>query len=328
MSAPHHRPRLSDLFLTRRDFLQKCGIGFGMLGLANLLGPQMLVAGQAETGAESPLAPKSPHFPAKAKRVLHIFANGGPSHVDTFDHKPELARLNGKALPMDNLKTERRTGAAFESPFKFKKYGQSGIEVSELFRNVAEHIDDIAVIRSMHADVPNHEPSLLLMNCGEARLPRPSMGSWITYGLGTMNQNLPGFIAMCPGYPIQESQNWQSAFLPGIYQGTYINTQNKDVEKLIEHIKNKSISASEQRQQLDLLKQLNEEHARRRAQDGQLEARIQSFELAYRMQMDATDAFDVMRESEKVRERYGSGTQGRQLLIARRLLERGVRFVQ
>ena len=327
-SAKHHRPRLSDLFLTRRDFLQRCGLGFGMLGLANLLGPQGLMAAEAQTSAESPLAPKAPQFPAKAKRVIHIFANGGPSHVDTFDPKPALGRLHGKPLPMDNLKTERRTGAAFQSPFEFKKYGQSGIEVSELFPNVAEHIDDIAVIRSMHADVPNHEPSLLLMNCGEARLPRPSMGSWVTYGLGTVSQNLPGFIAMCPGYPIQESQNWQSAFLPGIYQGTYINTQNKEVEKLIEHIKNKSISASEQRQQLDLLRQLNEEHARRRAQDGQLEARIQSFELAYRMQMDATDAFDVMREPEKVRERYGSGTQGRQLLIARRLLERGVRFVQ
>ena len=301
-----------------------------MLGLANLLAPESALAAehQAQMAAESPLAPKSPQFPAKAKRVIHIFANGGPSHVDTFDPKPELARLNGKPLPMENLKTERKTGAAFQSPFKFRKYGQSGIEVSELFPNVAEHIDDIAVIRSMHADIPNHEPSLLLMNCGEARLPRPSMGAWVTYGLGTVNQNLPGFITMCPGYPIQESQNWQSAFLPGIYQGTYINTQNKEVEKLIENIKNNSESIAEQRQQLDLLRQLNEEHARRRANDAELEARIQSFELAYRMQMDATDAFDVMREPEQVRERYGSGTQGRQLLIARRLLERGVRFVQ
>jgi len=301
-----------------------------MIGLANLLAPESALAAehQAQMAAESPLAPKSPQFPAKAKRVIHIFANGGPSHVDTFDPKPELARLNGKPLPMENLKTERKTGAAFQSPFKFRKYGQSGIEVSELFPNVAEHIDDIAVIRSMHADIPNHEPSLLLMNCGEARLPRPSMGAWVTYGLGTVNQNLPGFITMCPGYPIQESQNWQSAFLPGIYQGTYINTQNKEVEKLIENIKNNSESIAEQRQQLDLLRQLNEEHARRRANDAELEARIQSFELAYRMQMDATDAFDVMREPEQVRERYGSGTQGRQLLIARRLLERGVRFVQ
>src|SRR5438034_1254794 len=329
MSAPHHQPRLEDLFLTRRDFLSRCGLGFGMLSLANLLGPQALAAAAEGVSGNSPLVPRAPHFPAKAKRVIHIFANGGPSHVDTFDPKPELARLHGKPLPMDNLPTERRTGAAFQSPFKFKKYGKSGIEVSELFTRVAEHIDDIAVVRSMHADVPNHEPSLLLMNCGEARLPRPSMGSWVTYGLGTVNQNLPGFISMCPeGYPIQESQNWQSAFLPGIYQGTYINTEHQDIQKLIEHIKNKFVATSEQRQQLDLLHQLNERHARRRAQDAQLEARIQSFELAYRMQMDATDAFDTSQEPEHIRELYGKGTQARQLLIARRLLERGVRFVQ
>src|SRR6267142_5316344 len=325
----HHPFRLQDRFLTRRDFLTRCGLGFGMLSLPNLLGPRALGAMTSADAVDSPLAPKSPHFPAKAKRVIHIFANGGPSHVDTFDPKPALARLHGQPLPMDNLKTERRTGAAFQSPFKFKKYGQSGIEVSELFARVAEHIDDIAVIRSMHADVPNHEPSLLLMNCGEARLPRPSMGSWITYGLGTVNQNLPGFITMCPeGYPIQESQNWQSAFLPGIYQGTYINTQHEEIEKLIEHIKNKSISLVEQRQQLDLLHQLNEQYAQRRAQDAQLEARVQSFELAYRMQIDATDAFDIEKEPKNIREMYGSGTQARQLLIARRLLERGVRFVQ
>jgi len=330
-AKPHHAPRLEDLFLTRRDFLGRCGIGLGMLGLANLLGQQFANAAPTLDGiaANSPLAPRPAHFPSKARRVIHIFANGGPSHVDTFDPKPALTRLHGKPLPMDNLATERRTGAAFRSPYTFKKYGQSGIEVSELFPHVAEHIDDIAVIRSMHADVPNHEPSLLLMNCGEARLPRPSMGSWLTYGLGTVNQNLPGFITMCPGgYPIQESQNWQSAFLPGIYQGTYINTQHQSLEKLIEHIKDKYSSPVEQREQLDLVRQLNEQHAQRRAQDAQLEARIQSFELAYRMQMDASDAFDLTTEPEAVRAMYGSGTQGRQLLIARRLLERGVRMVQ
>jgi hypothetical protein len=331
MPSSHHQPRLEDKFLTRRDFLGRCGMGFGLLGLANLLGPEILGSQLLadEASNNNPLAPRSPQFPAKAKRVIHIFANGGPSHVDTFDPKPILAKLHGQPLPMDNLKTERRTGAAFQSPFKFQKYGQSGIEVSDLFPHVAESIDDIAVIRSMHADVPNHEPSLLLMNCGEARLPRPSMGSWVTYGLGTVNQNLPGFISLCPGgYPIQESQNWQSAFLPGIYQGTYINTANKDVEQLIEHIKNKSVTLEEQRQQLDLLNKLNEQHARRRAADARFEARVQSFELAYRMQMDATDAFDISREPESVRKAYGDGTQGRQLLISRRLLERGVRFVQ
>ena len=331
MSAHDHQPRLEDRFLTRRDFLGRCGMGFGMLGLANLLSQEILGPALANESSASisPLAPKSPHFSAKAKRVIHIFANGGPSHVDTFDPKPMLAKLHGKPLPMDNLATERRTGTAFQSPFSFKKYGQSGIEVSELFANVSESIDDIAVIRSMHADVPNHEPSLLLMNCGDARLPRPSMGSWVTYGLGTQNQNLPGFITMCPGgYPIQESQNWQSAFLPGIFQGNYINTTHTEIEKLIENIRNKFVSSAEQRQQLDLLKQLNDQHAHRRAQDAQLEARIQSFELAYRMQVDATDAFDVTREPESIRKLYGEGTQARQLLIARRLLERGVRFVQ
>jgi hypothetical protein len=331
MKPVRHPPRLEDRFLTRRDFLSRCGIGLGLLGLANVLGQKDLLAVEPADGVSStsPLAPRAPHFAARAKRVIHIFANGGPSHVDTFDPKPALARLQGKALPMDNLATERRTGAAFQSPFGFRKYGQSGIEVSDLFPNVAEHIDDIAVIRSMHADVPNHEPSLLLMNCGEARLPRPSMGSWLTYGLGTINQNLPGFITMCPGgYPIQESQNWQSAFLPGIYQGTYINTQHQDIQKLVEHIKNKFASQVEQRQQLDLLYQLNRQHAKRRAQDAQLEARIQSFELAYRMQMDATDAFDLSQEPECIRSLYGSGTQARQLLIARRLLERGVRMIQ
>jgi hypothetical protein len=330
MSEHDHKPKLADRFQTRRDFLGRCGMGFGMVSLANLLGPEILGTALAadQISINSPLTPKSPHFPAKAKRVIHIFANGGPSHLDTFDPKPALTKLHGKPLPMENLPTERKTGAAFKSPFAFKKYGQSGIEVSELFPHVAEHIDDIAVIRSMRADVPNHEPSLLLLNCGDARLPRPSMGSWVTYGLGTVNQNLPGFITMCPGYPIQESQNWQSAFLPGIYQGTYINTSHQEIEKLIEHIKNKSVSPAEQRQQLDLLHKLNEQHAKRRAQDAQLEARIQSFELAYRMQMDATDAFDITREPEHVRKLYGTGTQARQLLIARRLIERGVRFVQ
>jgi hypothetical protein len=181
----------------------------------------------------------------------------------------------------------------------------------------------------MHADVPNHEPSLLLMNCGEARLIRPSMGSWLTYGLGTENQNLPGFIAMCPGgYPIQESQNWQAGFLPGIFQGTYIDTRHTDIERLIENIKNNHVSSKSQRRQLDLLQQLNAQHQQTRPQDPQLEARIRSFELAYRMQMDAADAFDVSKEPQAIRDLYGPGTQARQLLIARRLIERGVRFVQ
>jgi hypothetical protein len=326
----HHAPNPEHLALTRREFLCRCGMGMGSLGLAGLFGNlNFASSARASEGFTNPLLPKAPHFPTKAKHVIHIFANGGASHVDTFDPKPALEKYAGKNLPIENLRTERKTGAAFPSPFKFKKHGKSGIEVSELFEFTAQSVDEMAVIRSMHADVPNHEPSLMLMNCGEARLVRPSMGSWVSYGLGSENQNLPGFIAMCPGgYPIQESQNWQAGFLPGVYQGTYIDTQHTKIEKLIEHIKNNFTSLPEQRQQLDLLQQLNERHRRKRQDDAQLEARIQSFELAYRMQMDATDAFDISREPEHIRKMYGEGTQARQMLIARRLIERGVRFVQ
>ena len=323
----HHPFNPEHLALTRRDFLNRCGMGMGALGLGALLN-EALAPTVAAAAFTSPLVPRQSHFPVKARRVIHIFANGGPSQVDTFDPKPALEKFHGKEIPLQ-LRTERRTGAAFKSPYSFKKYGQSGIEVSELFPHVAESIDDIAVIRSMKADVPNHEPSLLLMNCGDARQVRPSMGSWVTYGLGSDNQNLPGFIAMCPGgYPIQESQNWQAGFLPGAYQGTYIDTRHTEIEKLIEHIKNGYTSLPEQRAQLDLLQQLNTRHQKKRAEDGQIEARIQSFELAYRMQMDATDAFDIAKEPEHIRRMYGEGTQARQFLVARRLLEKGVRFVQ
>ncbi len=306
-----------------------------MLGMASLLAgagdlnPAAVAADNVGEGYRNPLAPRKPHFPAKAKHVIHLFMNGGPSHVDTFDPKPLLKKYAGKELPMDNLRTERKTGAAFPCPYGFKKYGESGIEVSEIFQHTAAHIDDIAVIRSMHADVPNHEPSLLLMNCGVSVQVRPSLGSWTTYGLGTENQNLPGFIAMCPGgYPILETQNWQSAFLPGVYQGTYIDTKHKEVEKLIENIRNPDLSRKQQRRQLDTLAALNNLHNQQRGHDPALEARIHSFELAYRMQMEATDAFDVSREPKHVLDAYGPGVQARQILIARRLVERGVRFVQ
>src|SRR5207302_9643907 len=247
-------------------------MGFGSVALGALLRDAGLLAADAKApdAAGSPFAPRAPHFPAKAKLVIHIFDNGGPSHVDTFDPKPLLAKYAGTMLPKPNLGTERKTGSALPSPFQFQKYGQSGIEVSELFRHVAESIDDIAVIRSMHADVPNHEPSLLLMNCGEARLIRPSVGSWVTYGLGSENQNLPGFIAMCPGgYPIQETQNWQSAFLPGVYQGTYIDTRHTTLDRLVENIHNGSVGAQQQRQQLDLLQELNQHHRESRPGDPQ-----------------------------------------------------------
>jgi hypothetical protein len=315
---------------SRRELLRRSGFGMGMLGLASVLGQDGAFAASGDgQGYQNPLSPREPHFPAKAKHVIHIFCNGGPSHVDTFDHKPSLQTYAGKNLPGENLKTERKTGAALPSPYKFQKYGESGIEVSELFHHTAQHIDDIAVIRSMHADVPNHEPSLLLMNCGDSRLVRPSLGSWVTYGLGTENQNLPGFIAMVPGgYPILETQNWQGAFLPGVYQGTYINTKHTEIDKLIENVRNAKLPLPAQRRQLDVLAELNKRHLEQRGQDPALEARIHNYELAYRMQMEAADAFDVTKETKEVLDAYGPGVQARQMLIARRLVERGVRHIQ
>ncbi|MSU31553.1 MAG: DUF1501 domain-containing protein [Pedosphaera sp.] len=304
-------------------------MGMGSVGLASLMGSSGWLSPQVHgDNFINPLSPKAAQKAARAKRIIHIFANGGPSHVDTFDPKPSLDRWHGKEIPV-HFATERKTGSAWRSPFSFKRYGKSGTEISELFSKTAECADDMCIIRSMKADVPNHEPSLLLMNCGEARQVRPSFGSWVTYGLGSDNQNMPGFVVMCPGgYPIQESQNWQSGFLPGTYQGTYINTEHTQIDRLIENISNHHTSPSAQQAQLNLLRQLNSRHRSERDADPQIDARIQSFELAYRMQMDATDAFDIQREPAHIRALYGEGIQARQLLIARRLVERGVRFVQ
>ena len=325
MSAYNHDP-FRDLFLSRRQLLGRMGNGFAALGLAGILGESAL---GAQTGTRyNPLAAHKPPLKAKAKRVIFLFMNGGPSQVDTFDPKPALQKYAGQAIPLQ-LPTERRTGAALPSPFKFQKHGQSGIEVSDIFPNVAKHVDDMCVIRSMHADVPNHEPSLLLMNCGEARMIRPSMGSWVLYGLGTENQNLPGYIAMCPGgYPIQETQNWQSGFLPGVLAGTYIDPNQTDIDKIVENIRNHYTLSSDQRDQLNLVQKLNQKHLATRDHDPALEARIQSFELAYRMQTEATDAFDTNKESQATLEMYGPGNFARQCLMARRLAERGVRFIQ
>lgn len=321
----HH---LNERFVSRRQLLGRLGNGFAALGLMSVLGESGMA--MVDQGAKSlnPLSPRRPPLPAKAKRVIFLFMNGGPSQVDTFDPKPALKKYAGQAIPL-HLPTERKTGAALPSAFEFKKYGQSGIEVSDIFSNVAKHVDEMCVIRSMHADVPNHEPSLLLMNCGESRMIRPSMGSWVLYGLGTENQNLPGYIAMCPGgFPIQETQNWQAGFLPGVLAGTYIDPTRKSIDELIENIRNHYTLPSEQRRQLDLVQRLNNKHLAARDHDAGLEARIQSFELAYRMQTEATDAFDIEKESVQTREMYGPGTFARQCLMARRLAERGVRFIQ
>jgi hypothetical protein len=292
-------------------------MGMGALGLAGLL--------QAETESKRP----GIHFPPKAEHVIHIFLNGGMSQVDTFDPKPELTKRGGQMLPFDNLQTERKTGVALPSPFEFSQHGESGIPISDLFPSVAKCADDLAVIRSMHVELPSHEMSLMLMNTGDMRLVRPSVGSWLTWGMGSENQNLPGFVALCPGgLPVGGAGNWRSAFLPGAYQGTHIDTSNSDPSKLIANLKNSRLSTAEQREQFELLKQLNAKHLETRPGEPAMEARIRSFELAYRMQLEATDAFDTTQEPEHIVKLYGEGPQNRQLLMARRLVERGVRFVQ
>ncbi len=313
---------LPNLGMSRRQVLSTMGSGFGMLGLANVM------RGANVQAARSPMEPKAPHFPGKAKHVIFLFLNGGPSQVDTFDPKPMLTRYNGKPMPTANLKTERKTGNLLASPFSFRKYGQSGIEVSEIFSKLGECIDDVCVIRSMHTDVPNHEPSLLTMNTGFRVPGRPSMGSWLTYGLGTENQNLPGFLVLCPGTPIVGPQLWSSVFLPAVYQGTFVPSNEIEPEKLIQYIRNPELKPAEQRRQLDLVAKLDRMQLARTGPDPQLEATIESAEIAFRMQTEAPDVFDVRKEPESVRARYGEGPFARGCLLARRLVERGVRMVQ
>ena len=304
---------------TRRELLQTMGAGFAMAGLAQVL---------HGAGTRGPLAVKPPQFKATAKRVIFLFLNGGPSQVDTFDPKPMLQKYSGKPLPTGNLKTERATGNLLGSPFEFKRCGKSGIEVSEIFPKLGSCIDDVCVIRSMYTEIPNHEPSLFLMNCGTRVPGRPSLGSWLTYGLGSENQNLPGFVVLCPGFPIVGPQLWSSAFLPAIYQGTFIPNNEKTPDKLVRYIHNPTLAPAEQRRQLDLLGELNAVEMQRVGVDAQLEASIESAEIAFRMQSEAPEVFDITKENEVTRARYGDGEFGRGCLIARRLVERGVRMVQ
>jgi hypothetical protein len=270
-----------------------------------------------------------PHFPGKAKHIIHVFLNGGVSQVDTFDPKPELTRRAGQMLPFQNLQTERKTGVALPSPFTFEHHGESGIPVSDLFPKLSTCVDEMTVIRSMYAELPSHEMSLMLMNTGDQRLVRPSLGSWLTWGMGTINENLPAFIALCPGgLPVGGAGNWRSAFLPGVFQGTRVDTLNSDPHKLIDHLRNKRLTSSDQLKQFEFLQQLNREHLLERPGESMLESRMQSFELAFKMQTEASEAFDLSGEPEHILKLYGDGPQNRQLLLARRLIERGVRFVQ
>ena len=305
--------------LTRRDLLRLTGSGFGMVGLSRAL---------ASPTVADPLAPKQPHFDGRAKHVIHLFLNGAPSQVDSFDHKPDLARHHGKEYPGGNLRTERKTGALMRSPFEFAPSGKSGIPISEIFPHLGSVIDKCIVVNSMHTDVPFHEPSLFMFNCGQRIAGHPSYGSWLTYGLGTENQNLPGYVVMCPGYPVVGPQLWTSAYLPGAYQGAYVRNSEVEPEKLVPFLRNASMTPDEQRRQLDLLGRLNGLHLAREGVAPQLEATIHSMEVAFRMQSEATDAFDIRLEPAQTRERYGDGDFARGCLIARRLVERGVRVVQ
>ena len=321
MNPAEHTPRIEDAFLTRKEFLLRSGMGFGALSLAGLLGAQT-AHGEMIAGSTNPLAPKQPHFPAKAKHVIHIFAEGAPSHVDTWDPKPALKQYAGTQLP--GLK-----GKAFPSPFEFTKRGESGIEVSEVFPKLGEHVDEMAVIRSMYTDIPAHEVAQVFMNTGSLRLPRPSLGSWVTYGLGSENQNMPGFIVLRSGGAKPNMTSCcQSSFLPGVYQGTMVSTAKLKPEEIIENLRNQFMGLKDQRGQLDFVRKLNEVHAATLQKDEALEARLEAFEMAFKMQTEASDAFDIAKEPESVRELYGNSPQGNQMLIARRLVERGVRFVQ
>jgi hypothetical protein len=291
--------------------------GFGMVGLAGMLGPQSALAN---------LAGGRTHHAPRAKRVIFLFLNGGPSHVDTFDPKPALKKYAGE-LP-SGFKAKNKTAGYMPSPFGFSKCGQSGIEVCETLPRLGKIIDDCCVIRSMRTDVPNHEPALLQMHTGNIQPIRPSMGSWMLYGLGTENENLPGYVVLRPSPNIVVGPAlWSNSFLPAEFQATSVVTSDMKVEKLLANIRNPSLGETEQREQLDLLAQINRSHLDKRGGDSELEGQIKAMETAFRMQKQAMQTFDIEREPAHVREAYGATPFGRSCLLARRLVEDGVRFV-
>jgi len=324
--------------VTRREALCRMGNGFGMMAFASLLSDSLYAAGARDTSCGLQVG-KLDH-PARAKRVIFLFMNGGLSQVDSFDPKPMLDKYHGQPLPGGTIATERKTGALMRSPFAFKKYGHVGMDISELFPHVGECADDICFIRSVYTDIPNHEPSMLMMNTGHTQVGRPSLGSWLTYGLGSENQNLPGFVVLCPDVPTTVGPPlWNSAFLPAVHQGTFIADKVEketevvgkdfDPKKLISFIHNDKFSLPEQRRELDLLEQLDRMRLQRDAvKDPQLEATLSSMETAYRMQTEAPDVFDIRKESEATLKLYGTGSTARGCLMAVRLVERGVRMVQ
>lgn len=329
--------------LSRRDLLQRAGCGAGILGLASLLqDEQLLAAGpSAQVDALNPLAARQSHFPARAKRVIWIFVNGGPSHVDTWDYKPGLEKWNGKTIKEFDSSFTNTTGffkdavgALMKSPFEFTSRGECGKKVSSIFPHLGEHVDKMAFIHSGFSTSNNHSPALFMMNCGFTRMGMPCVGSWVTYGLGSESSNLPAFVVMSDpkgrGLPKGNAANWTAGFLPGVFQGTYLKPQGDPIDNLQRPAQ---MTDQSQRTQLDLVKALNQIHERDRSADGELAARIESFELAYRMQSAAPEAMDLSAEPEHIQKLYGMGDErcdhfARQCLTARRLVERGVRFVQ
>jgi hypothetical protein len=307
------------------------GCGFGYLSLASLVGGSLARAASAPDRASWMITDKP-----KAKHVIFLFMNGGLSQIDSFDYKPALEKYHGQPMPGGALAHERKTGNLMKSPFAFKKYGQSGIEVSEIFPHLAECVDDMCFVRSVYTEIPNHEPALEMMNTGANFSGRPSMGSWLTYGLGTENKNLPGFVVLCPDVPTTVGPPlWSSAFLPPVHQGTYVSDKvvegDFDPQKLIANIHNERFDLPEQQKELSLLKQLDQLNmgsASSGTRDPQLEATIGAMETAFRMQTEAPDVFDVRKESAAVLKMYGEGSTARGCLTAARLIERGVRIVQ
>src|SRR5271169_6259527 len=336
------RPHKLGMPLNRRDALCRIGNGFGMMAFAGLVSESISKAG-VESDADGALESRKLDFAPRAKRVIFLYMNGGLSQVDSFDPKPALEKYHGQPMPGGSVATERKTGTLMKSPFQFKKYGKCGMEVSELFPYVGECADDICFIRSVYTDIPNHEPAMLMMNTGHSQVGRPSMGAWMTYGLGTENKNLPGFVVLCPDVPTTVGPPlWNNAFLPAVNQGTYISEKivekqteallvekKFDPKKLISFINNDKFTFTEQRREMDLLEKLDQMRNQREAiQDPQLDATIKSMETAYRMQTEAPDVFDIRKESEATLKMYGPGSTARGCLLAVRLAERGVRMVQ
>ena len=352
--------------VTRREALRRVGNGFGMMAFASLLGESVARAGGV-TAADGTVGVAKLDHPQRVKRVIFLFMNGGCSSVDSFDPKPDLEKYDGQPLPGGAVRTERRTGELMKSPFKFKKYGKCGMDVSELWPNIGELADDICWVRSVHTDIPNHEPACLMVNTGANQAGRPSVGAWITYGLGTENQSLPGFVVLCPNLPTTVGPPlWSNGFLPAINQGTFITSRLAtrpnadgsmmeeemkeemeekkdgkkeekkkivvepafDPKKLVSFVNNPKFELAEQRRERDLLRKIEDMQRARAGENAQVEAVLKSMEVAYRMQTEAPQVFDVRKESQATLDMYGEGTTARGCLQAVRLVEKGVRMVQ